>query len=30
VKDGDNMKFDTVPVPEIPEELKKYVKPEVY
>ena len=29
-KDGDGMKFDTVPVPEIPEELKKYVKPEVY
>ncbi|MEM0158623.1 MAG: FAD-binding protein [Thermoplasmataceae archaeon] len=24
------MKFDTAPVPEMPEELKKYVKPEVY
>ena len=30
IKDGEGIKFDTVPVPEIPEELKQYVKPEVY
>ncbi|GGM73842.1 succinate dehydrogenase flavoprotein subunit [Thermogymnomonas acidicola] len=29
-KEGDTMKMDTVPVPEMPEELKKLVKPEVY
>ena len=30
VKEGESIKFDTVPVPEMPEDLKKYVKPEVY
>lgn len=30
VIDGNGMKFDTVPVPEMPEEYKQYVKPEVY
>ncbi len=30
VKENDGMKFETIQVPEVPEELKQYVKPEVY